>query len=141
MTVLNISSFMSNVRRTAQLDSFKPLVNPDVPEQRAFIASDRHSTVKAERLSEMWGISKKQAHKTLRVTMQRGVRSAVMPLSRRYKSNLIYQTPRLGRLWYGDTLMSNIKLIEGNTCAQIFANNKHFVEVYPMESKAMAGEA
>jgi hypothetical protein len=47
MTVLNISSFMSNVRRTAQLDSFKPLVNPDVPEQRAFIASDRHSTVKA----------------------------------------------------------------------------------------------
>jgi hypothetical protein len=37
--------------------------------------------------------------------------------------------------------MSNIKLIEGNTCAQIFANNKHFVEVYPMESKAMAGEA
>jgi hypothetical protein len=116
-------------------------VKPNIPEQRAFIASDRHLTIKADTLSEMWGILKKQAHKTLRVTTQRGVQSAVMPLSRRYKSNLIYQTPRLGGLWYGDTLISNIKSIEGNTCAQIFANNEHFVEVYPMESKAMAGEA
>ena len=85
----------------------------------------------------MWGISKKQVHTTLRVTTQRGIRSAVMPLSRRYKSDLIYHTPRLGGLWYGNTLISNIKTIEGNTCAQIF----DFVEVYPMESKAMVGDA
>ena len=96
-TTMNISSFMTDVRRTAQLDTPKPTkVKPDVPEQKAFIVSDRHSTIKAERLSEMWGISKKQAHKMLRVTMQRGVRSAVMPLSRHYKSDLIYNTPRLG---------------------------------------------
>jgi hypothetical protein len=36
MAVLNISTFMSNARRTAQLDTFKPLVNnlkvkPDIP--------------------------------------------------------------------------------------------------------------
>jgi hypothetical protein len=37
--------------------------------------------------------------------------------------------------------MSNIKSIEGNTCAQIFANDNHFVEVYPMESKVMMGDA
>jgi hypothetical protein len=37
-------------------------------------------------------------------------------------------------------MISNIKSIEGNTCAQIFANDKHFVKVYPMESKAMAGD-
>jgi hypothetical protein len=85
---------MTGIRRTAQLDTTKP-EKPDVPEQRMFIASDRHSTIKTERLSEMWGISKKQAHKTLRVTTQRGVRSAVMPLSRCYKSDLIYNTPRL----------------------------------------------
>jgi hypothetical protein len=54
---------------------------------------------------------------------------------------LIYHTPRLEGNWYGDTLISNIKSIEGNTCAQIFANDEHFVKVYPMESKAMAGEA
>jgi hypothetical protein len=76
--VLNISTFMSNARRTAQLDTFKPLVDtlkikPDIPEQRAFIASDRHSIIKANTLSEMLGISKKQAHKTLRVITQRGV--------------------------------------------------------------------
>jgi hypothetical protein len=67
---MGISSFMmTDTRRTAQLDTTKPtkVAKPDVPEQRAFTASDRHSTIKAERLSEMWGISKKQAHKTLRV--------------------------------------------------------------------------
>ena len=85
---------MTGIRRTAQLDTTKP-EKPDVPEQRMFIASDRHSTIKTERLSEMRAISKKQAHKTLRVTTQRGVRSAVMPLSRCYKSDLIYNTPRL----------------------------------------------
>ena len=37
--------------------------------------------------------------------------------------------------------MSNIKSIEGTTCAQIFTNDKHFVEVYPTELKAMAGDA
>jgi hypothetical protein len=146
MAVLEISNSMSNARRTAQLDTFKPLVDtlkvkPDIPEQRAFIASDRHSTIKADTPREMCGISKKQAHKTLRITTQRDVRSAVMPLSRRYKSNLIYQTPRLGGHGYGDTLISNIRSIEGNTCAQIFANEEHVVEIYPMESKAMAGEA
>jgi hypothetical protein len=89
----------------------------------------------------MWGISKKQAHKTIRVSTQQGVRSAVVPLSRPYKSDLIYNTPRLGGRWYSDTIISNIKSIEGNTCAQIFVDDKHFVEVYPMEAKAMAGDA
>jgi hypothetical protein len=69
-TTMNISSFMTDLRRTAQFDTPKPLVKPDVPEQRTFIASDRHSTIKAERLNEMWGVSNKQAHKMLRVTTQ-----------------------------------------------------------------------
>ena len=60
MNISWISSFMTEVRRTAQLDTTRPTnVKPDVPEQRAFIVSDRHSTIKAERLSKMWGISKK----------------------------------------------------------------------------------
>ena len=42
---------------------------------------------------------------------------------------------------YTDTMMSNIKLIKVNTCAPIFVNDNHFVKVYPMESKAMAGDA
>lgn len=138
-TIMKISSFVIDLRRTAQLET--AIAKPDVPEQRTCIASDRHSTIKADRLSEMWGISKKQAKTTLRVTTQRGIRSAVMPLSRQYKSDLIYSTLRLNGRWYTDTMMSNVKSIDGNTCAQIFANDSHFVKVYPMESKSMAGDA
>jgi hypothetical protein len=134
-----VARFMSDLRITAQLDM--KVEKQDIPEQRVFISSDRHSTIKADRLSEMWGISKKAAEKTLKVTTQRGIRSAMMPLSRRYKSDLIYNTPRLKGRWYTDTMMSNIKSIDGNTCAQIFANDMHFVEVYPMLSKSMAGDA
>ena len=98
---MNNSSLMTDLRRTALLDTTKPTkVKPDVPEQRAFIVSDRHSTIKAARLSIMWEISKKQAHKTLRVTTQRGVQSAVMPLSRRYKSYIQY-TKVVRTLVYG----------------------------------------
>ena len=50
-----------------------------------------------------------------------------MPLSRHYKSDLIYNTPRLKGQWYTDTIVSNIESIEGSTCAQIFANDNHFV--------------
>jgi len=49
-------------------------------------SGERHSRVDAEMLSRKWGIGLRTANQTLRVTTQFGVRHALHPLKRRYRS-------------------------------------------------------
>ena len=48
---------------------------------------------------------------------------------------------RLQGEWFTDTLFADVKLREGNTCAQIFANDSYFATIYPMDTKQKAGDA
>ena len=57
------------------------------PARRTFINTDRHKSLTAESLSELWHIGPKRAKATINVTTQYGIRSAIMPLSRRYRSD------------------------------------------------------
>jgi hypothetical protein len=62
---------------------------PDVPTgTRVSIATtvtgERHTSVTAENLARMWGIGLETAKRTLHVTTQRGVRTAIHSLHRRY---------------------------------------------------------
>ena len=107
----------------------------------SFISEKRHGIITAEELSDKWMIGPKQALLTLQHTTQRGIRSALFPLSRRYRGDLFYQKRRLAGKWYTDTFHGRHKTIEGNTCAQIFANKQLFAISYPLTSKRFAGEA
>jgi hypothetical protein len=51
----------------------------DVPSQRTFISKERHAAVTPEQHSERWSIGLAQSKQTLRVTTQRGIRSAILP--------------------------------------------------------------
>ena len=61
-----------------------PEVLTDVPGRRTFISQEIHSSVSPEELSERWCIGLTQARNTVQVTTQNIVRSAILPLSRRY---------------------------------------------------------
>jgi hypothetical protein len=50
----------------------------------AAFTSERHSSVTFENLSRKWNIGLETAKRTLQVTTQRGIRTAVHPLHRRY---------------------------------------------------------
>ena len=52
-------------------------------------ATERHSKCTPERISEIFGCGIETARETIRVTTQRGVRSAVHPLRRRYCTDLL----------------------------------------------------
>ena len=54
---------------------------------RTFLSSKRHSSTTLEDLIERWGLSLSQATLTLKATTQKLVRSAVMPLTRRYRGD------------------------------------------------------
>ena len=62
----------------------------DTPVLHTFQSTNRHSDVSAQDISERWGISLAQAAKTLKATTQKFLRSATLPLSRRYRADRMF---------------------------------------------------
>jgi hypothetical protein len=78
----------------------------DVPQLKTFQSKGRHSSVTPEDLSEKWGISLVQAKETLKRTTQRLLRSAALPLARRYHADRMFEKKRLRGMWSSDTMDS-----------------------------------
>jgi hypothetical protein len=107
----------------------------------AVISNDRHSKITAENLSRIWGVGLDTAHKTLKVTTQMGVRTALHPITRRYRvDHLHLHRNRLDSAFYTDTLFSKVQSLSGNKCAQVFTNGE-YTALYPAVSKSSAGIA
>ena len=81
-----ISSMFSMPEMAESLNQQRRISVIDVEERKTFASKERHPVITKETLSERWNIGLVQAQQTLRVTTQRGVRSAILPLSRRYPS-------------------------------------------------------
>ena len=113
----------------------------DIPLPKTFATSKRHSSVTAEELSERWSIGLAQAHDTIRVTTQNCTRSAVLPLSRRYRADRVFEKPLLRGDFYTDTMDARTKSTRGNRYAQIFANKDFFAISFPLGAKSEAGDA
>ena len=84
-------------------------------------SNDRHSQIGTEELARKWNVSIKTAKYTLDVTTQHGVCTVVQPTTRQLKvDHLHLHRPLLRGKWFVDTLMSKVKSIRGNKCANIF---------------------
>ena len=99
----------------------------------------RHHGISADVLARKWGIGLDKANQTLQSTTQDNVRSALKPLTRRYRTDftsqrLCWQNCRI----YTNTIFAKDKSIFGNTCAQIFTDGE-FVQIIFMISKSEAG--
>ena len=105
-------------------------------------ASKRHHGVDANLLSLKWGIWLEKVKNTLNHTTQMNVRSALLPLTRRYRTDLLSQRlKRLSTRFYTDTMFSKVGTsLRGNNCAQIFTNGNGAMFAYPMRSKSQAGD-
>jgi len=92
-------------------------------------------------LSIKWGIGREKAKTTIKNTTQYNVRSALLPLTRRYRTDLVSQRlRRLNTRFYTDTMFAKVGTsLRGNTCAQVFTDGNRAVFVYPMKSKSEAG--
>ena len=140
--LLQISSVYSLKEMAENMRDHRHISAVDVAERKTFISKERHPAITSENLSERRNIGLHQVKHTLRVTTQRGVRSATLRASRRYRTDRMYQqTKRRNQKFYMDTLFGRCRSISNNTCAQIFANESYFVKAYPMERKSMAGQS
>jgi hypothetical protein len=113
----------------------------DIKKPPTFQSTKRHANVSAQDLSERWCISLRQAAETLKRTTQRLIRSAILPLGRRYRADRMFFRPQLKGDWFTDTMDGRVKSKDGNRYAQVFANKNYFPAVYPMDTKKKAGDA
>ncbi len=146
--LFNVDGFSQRLIASCRVATMPPptsmvsdVVVSDVPTPNTFISGDRHSTITPESLAERWFIGLDTAKQTLVHTTQRVIRSALLPLSRRYKADRIFQLPRLQGTWFSDTVDGHVKSRDGNSYGQIFANEAYFATIYPMDTKRKAGDA
>ena len=104
----------------------------DTPSRRTFVSTERHVKVSAELLADRFGIGPKRAQRTLRVTTQRGVRSAILPISRRYRADRVFGVKRLNGKFATDTAYGKIKSLRGNVGSQIYSHKCGFKVAYPI---------
>lgn len=113
-----------------------------VRDVHAVQSTNRKSHISKEDLARRWGLGVETAARTLVVTTQKGIRNAVHPLHRRYRTNqqqLRYN--QLASLFYSDTMFSKTKSSRGYTMGQVFVNDIEYTRFIPMKSKADAGDA
>lgn len=111
-----------------------PMTRDNLKEARTFLSSQRHSNTTPQDLSEVWGISLEQARMTLEATTQHHVRSAIMPLSRRYRVDRMYEPKRLRCNMGTDTMDPHCEGLHGDRQCQVFGNKEMFTAAYPTSS-------
>jgi hypothetical protein len=130
-SLVSVMTSLHKYRRLEQVDSrYEPM---DTPARRTFVSSERHSKVTTELIAERFGISPVRAQRTLRVTTQRGIRSAILPISRRYRADRMFAVKRLHGKFATDTAYGKVKSLRGNVRAQLFTHKRGFKVSYPMQ--------
>ena len=99
------------------------------------IITQRHSSVTPECVADIFGCGIETAKQTICITTQHGVRSALHPLKRRYRTDLLsLRYRRLDALMYSDTMQFKTKLLAQHKCVQIFATDD-FAVAYPVRTE------
>jgi len=118
-------------RMVSQVDTIYD--HTDAPARRTFVSDERHTKATAETIAEKYGISITRAQRTLRVTTQRGVRSAILPISRRYRADRMFSVKRLQGKFATDTAYGKVKSLRGNVGSQVFSHKCGFKACYPLQ--------
>lgn len=113
----------------------------DIPPIKNFVSKKRHTNITPEDLSNRWHIGVKQAQLTLDSTTQGYSRSALLPLSRRYRNDRMFYRKILNHQFAADLYMARTTSLHGNTCAYIFAHKSGFAQVYPQINKTKSADS
>ena len=90
----------------------------DIPKKSSFISHERHNKLSAESLAENWCMGIMKAKATLGATTQHFKRSAILPISRRYRADRFYELKRLDGKFSTDTIWADVKSTNQHKYAQ-----------------------
>lgn len=74
-----------------------------------------------------------QAQRTLRGTTQQGMRSAILPISRRYRAARMFSVNRLNGKFATDTAYGKVKSLRRNIGLQLYSHKFGFKVCYPLQ--------
>eukprot|EP00978_Attheya_sp_CCMP212_P022615 scaffold67703_cov46-Attheya_sp.AAC.1 len=97
----------------------------NVPVRRTFISTERHTKITADSLAERFCLGPERAKQTIRVTTQRGTRSAILPITQRYQADRRFEVKRLNTKFATDTAYAKVKSICGNIRSQVYEIKYH----------------
>ena len=106
------------------------------PGRRTFVNKEKQAQLSAESLAELWHIGPKRAQATLDATTQNGVRSAILPISRRYRSDRMYNVKKLKGRFATDIFFTNTKSLHQNTCCQVYSHKNGLVVCFPFDTSS-----
>jgi hypothetical protein len=95
--ICNVLGFSQRLIESCRVQSAAVVL--DLPITPTFQTEERRSDVTPEQLVDLWMIDLETARQTLNRTTQCFLRSALLPISRRYKADRLYQAPRLQWEW------------------------------------------
>ena len=143
-TIYDIESLsqrlISTINTSDTFNDYAQTEKNDVPAIKTFVSKERHLVVSAESIANRWCVGMNNAKQTYKITTQKGVRSAILPLSRRYKADRHFNRPTLKGKWYTDYAFGRTKSLDGNVGAQVFANKECFCNACPTSSKKFCGK-
>ena len=102
----------------------------DIPTRQTYTSTERHVKMSAEVLSDRSGIGLERARQTLKGTTQRGTRSALLPISRRYRADRKFGVRQLNGKFATDTIWAKSKTLRRNVASQIYSQKCGFNAVY-----------
>ena len=65
-----------------------------LPTRQNYFSTESHKNISAEVLTDQFGILTERENSDLKATLQRGTRSAILPISRRYIADQQYDVKR-----------------------------------------------
>ena len=105
------------------------------------VATERHSIHSPETLSRLWNVGIETAKRTMRATTQKGIRQALHPIFRRYRTDHIHlHRNRLNDIWYFDHSPSKFVSLNGNDGVHVITNGS-FTKAIPQPSKKYTGKS
>lgn len=129
----NIDPLLVNLSGGRQVGSMDTRIDEDtidLPARRTFVSTERHGKITAESLAERFGIGINRARQTLHATLQRGMRSAILPIARRYRADRVFTLRRLAGKYSSDTAWFKVRSLRGNIASQIYFHKCGFAANY-----------
>ena len=104
----------------------------DLPTRQTHTSTERHRKISAEVLADRFGIVIQRTRATLRETVQRGTRSAILTIRRRYSTDRQHTVKRLNRKSATDKIWAKSMLLQGNLESQMYSHKCGFNVSYPI---------
>ena len=144
LRIFDIQTFNARIMKSTVIPTViaeGPLPEDKLMPPKTFLSTERHANTTPEDLSEIWNISVEQAKMTLEATTQNHIRSAIMPLSRRYRMDRMFEPKRIIGEMASDTMDPRCKGLHGDRYCQVFGNRQMFCEAYPIQKKSDCDDA